>query len=89
MCWVYNARQIPSHRIGSSEFIEHSLLHLYNSQLQLLPSAVSQLLLLLPFTPANAGLQLTGYSLSLVTGSMLTTHRTVFAAPYLGSARTT
>jgi hypothetical protein len=31
-CWVYNTRQVTSRRIGYSEFIAHSLLHLYNSQ---------------------------------------------------------
>jgi hypothetical protein len=59
-------QQITSHRIAYSEFIP-----LAHTVTPLLPSAVSQLLLLLPFTPANAGLQLTGYSLSLVTGSLL------------------
>jgi hypothetical protein len=32
MCWVYNAQQVTSRRIGYSKFILHSLLHLYNSQ---------------------------------------------------------
>jgi hypothetical protein len=60
-CWVYNERNNFT-PIGYSEFNPHSLLHLHNSQFQLLPLAVSQLLLLLPFTPANARLQLTSYS---------------------------
>jgi hypothetical protein len=77
-CWVYGTRHVTSRPSGSSEFIAHSLLHLHNSQFQLLPSAVSQIqLLLLPFTPANAGLQLTGYSLSsnsLLTHNWLNPH---------------
>jgi hypothetical protein len=46
-CWVYVTRQVTSRRIGSSEFIP--LAHTFTSFtiLQLLPSAVSQLLILL------------------------------------------
>jgi hypothetical protein len=50
---------------GYSEFILLALTFTQFTVPQLLPSAVSQLLLLLPFTLANARLQLTGYSLSL------------------------
>jgi hypothetical protein len=32
MCWVYVTRQVTSRRIGYSEFIPHSLIHLYNLQ---------------------------------------------------------
>jgi hypothetical protein len=119
-CWVYVTRQITSRRIRYSEFIALALTFIQFTVSQLLPSAVSQLHLLLeslPFTRYNWLRRLLQFNWlvtlsvvthSLVTGSMLTTHWsqsqshiatddqsvskthwTVFAAPYLGSARTT
>jgi hypothetical protein len=93
-CWVYVTRQITSRRIGYSEFIPLAL-----TITQLLPSAVSQLLLLesLPctrynstrscWTPIHTGNWLNPHC-SLVTGSILISHSLATAA-YLGSARTT
>jgi hypothetical protein len=78
----YVTRQITSRRIEYSEFIPLALTFTqFTITPQLLPSAVSQLLLLLPFTPANAKLQLTGYSgyfdeYSCYVASALTTQKT-------------
>jgi hypothetical protein len=57
-CWVYVTRQITSRRIGYSEFITLALTTTQFTISQVLPSAISQLLLLFPFNPANARLQL-------------------------------
>jgi hypothetical protein len=61
---MYVTRQITSRRLGSSEFIPLALTVTQFTVTPLLSSAVAQLLPLIPFTPANARLQLTGYSLS-------------------------
>jgi hypothetical protein len=55
-CWVYVRRQITSRRIEYSEFIPLALTFTQFTILQLLPSAVSHLLLLLS---ATATIQLT------------------------------
>jgi hypothetical protein len=57
-------RQITSRRIAYSEFIPLALTVKQFTVTPLLPSVVSQLLPLTPFTPTNARLQLTGFSLS-------------------------
>jgi hypothetical protein len=70
-CWVYVTGQITSRHIECSEFIPLALTFTQFTVSQVLPSAVSQLFLLLPLTPTNARMQLTGYSFSR---DSLTTH---------------
>jgi hypothetical protein len=68
--WVYVTRQVTSRRLEYSEFIALALTFTQFTISQLLPSAVSQI------TPANARLQLSGYSRStllfIITNSLVT-----------------
>jgi hypothetical protein len=101
-CVGYVMRQITSRRLGCSEFIAHSLLHLYNSQfcnycnLQYHNyfSCWSHCHSLNATQLVAAGLEfILDTSNSLSSNSILTTHYCwivfTFAAPYLGLARTT
>jgi hypothetical protein len=55
-CWVYVTRQITSRCLGSSEFIPLALTFIQFTITQVLPSAVSHLLLLLESLPFLGGL---------------------------------